>query len=91
MIDIKNFKYEDDDIISDAIITSYLNNEASEEFIEKYINDLKFQRYIKKNCLIKKINKDYLNRLYNDYHSEDDEDVVEEYNYITSVNPTRWI
>ena len=54
MIDIKNFKYEDDDIISDAIITSYLNNEASEEFIEKYINDQKFQNYIKKNCLIKK-------------------------------------
>ena len=35
MIDIKNFKYEDDDIISDAIINSYLNNEASEKFTEK--------------------------------------------------------
>ena len=88
MIDIKNFKYEDDDIISDAIINSYLNNEASGEFTEKYMNDEKFQEYVKKNCLIKKINEKYLDRLYNDY---EDDKVVEEYDYITSINPTRWI
>lgn len=88
MIDIKNFKYEDDDIISDAIINSYLNNEASEGFTEKYMNDEKFQEYVKKNCLIKKINEKYLDRLYNDY---EDDKVVEEYDYITSINPTRWI
>lgn len=89
MIDIKDFKYEDDDIVSDAIVNSYLNKEASQDFIEKYINDIKFQNYIKKNCLIKKINKKYLIRLNKDY--EDDDSIEEEYNYITSVNPTRWI
>lgn len=89
MIDIKDFQYEDDDIVSDAIVNSYLNKEASQDFIEKYINDIKFQNYIKKNCLIKKINKKYLIRLNKDY--EDDDSIEEEYNYITSVNPTRWI
>ena len=88
MIDIKKFNYNDDDIISDAIINSYLNNEASEEFTKKYINEEKFREYIQKNCLVKKINKEYLNRLYNDY---EEDKIVEEYDYITSVNPTRWI
>jgi len=88
MIELIDFKYEDDDIISDAIINFYTNNKANQEFIEKYINDLKFQNYIKKNCLVKKINEKYLMRLYNDY---DEDNIVEEYDYITSVNPTRWI
>lgn len=88
MIEIKDFKYEDNDIISDAIINYYLNNNANKEFVEKYINDEKFQQYIKKNCLIKKISEKYLNRLYNDY---EEDKVVEEYDYITSINPTRWI
>lgn len=88
MIELKDFKYEDDDIISDAIINFYSNNKADLKFIKKYLNDLKFQEYIKKNCLIKKISEKYLMRLYNDY---DEDNIVEEYDYITSINPTRWI
>lgn len=88
MIELENYIYEDDDIISDTIINFCKNNKATEKFVNKYINDNKFNEYIKKNFLITKICEKYLTRLYNDY---EEDNVVEEYDYITSVNPTRWI
>ena len=43
---------------------------------------------MQKNFLVGKISVSYLLRLFNDY---DDDNVVDDYDYITSVNTTRWI
>lgn len=85
------FKYEEDDIISETIINFYTNlkeKETIEPVIERYINNRRFFEFIQKNFLINKICESYLLRLYNDF---DEDNVVDEYDYITSVNTTRWI
>lgn len=86
----KNFKYEEDDIISDTIMNfcETIDKEEINKFVNKYINDSKFYEYIQKNFLVNKISESYLIRLYNDY---EENNIVEEYDYITSVNTTRWI
>lgn len=87
----RDFKYEEDDIISDTIINFYKNSEEKEliePVIEKYINNKKFFEYIQKNFLINKICTLYLLRLYNDF---EEDNIIEEYDCITSVNTTRWI
>ncbi len=89
MIKLTDFVYDEDDVISDSIVNFYINNKADEKFIEKYISDNRFQKFVKKNFLMNKISDKYLTRLYNDYNDEDD--IVDEYDYITSVNTTRWI
>ena len=89
MIKLTDFIYDEDDIISDTIVNFYISNKADERFIEKYINDNRFQQFVKKNFLMNKISDKYLTRLYNDYNEEDD--IIDEYDYITSVNTTRWI
>lgn len=87
---ITEFKYEDDDIISDTIINyqTEFNKEAIQKFVDRYINDAKFYEYIQKNFLINKISESYLTRLYNDY---DEDNIIDEYDYIATVNTTRWI
>ena len=82
MIKLTDFVYDEDDVISDSIVNFYINNKADEKFIEKYISDNRFQKFVKK------ISIPYLMRLYNDYDSDN---IVNEYDYITSVNTTRWI
>lgn len=89
MIKLTDFVYDEDDVISDSIVNFYINNKADEKFIEKYISDNRFQKFVKKNFLMNKISDKYLTRLYNDYNDEDD--IIDEYDYITSVNTTRWI
>lgn len=90
---IDEFVYEDDDIVSDTIIT-FINSLSTEEikkvdkFMNLYINDSRFFDFIKKNFLINKISVDYLIRLLNDY---DEDTLVDDYDQITSVNITRWI
>lgn len=87
---IENFKYDEDDIVSDTIVNFCMNacGESIQPFIDKYMNDKKFFHFIQKNFLVNKISVSYLLRLYNDY---EDDNVVDEYDYITSVNTTRWI
>lgn len=88
---VTDYVYDDTDIVSDTIINFYNSNDCKEQlekFIDLYINDKSFHDYIQKNFLIKKISLAYLLRLYNDY---DCNNVVDEYDYITSVNTTRWI
>lgn len=86
-----NFSYDDTDIISDTIINFYNSCDCKEQIkdiIDLYISDKRFFDYIQKNFLIKKVSVSYLLRLYNDY---DLDNVVDEYDYITSVTTTRWI
>lgn len=86
-----DFTYDDTDIVSDTIINFYNSCDCKEqldEFINLYISDKLFFDYIQKNFLVKKVSESYLLRLYNDY---DCDNVVDEYDYITSVNTTRWI
>ena len=86
-----DFKYEEDDLISETIMNFYANSnekEKIEQVIEKYINNKKFFEFVQKNFLINKISELYLIRLYNDF---EEDNIVDEYDYITSVNTTRWI
>ena len=53
-----------------------------------YFSNKEFFLYIQKNFLVKKISIPYLMRLYNDYDSDN---IVNEYDYISRVNTTRWI
>ena len=91
MISIDDFVYDDTDIISDTIINFYNSCDCKSEIddiIKLYISDNKFFEYIQKNFLVKKISVSYLLRLFNDYDSDN---IVDEYDYITCVNTTRWI
>ncbi len=86
-----DFKYDDNDIISDAIISFYNacdRKEELDEIIKLYISDKKFFDFVQKNFLFNKLSVSYLSRLFNDY---DDDSVLDEYDAITSVNTTRWI
>ena len=86
-----DFKYDDNDIISDTIITfynSYSNKDEIKDIINLYINDSCFFQFVQKNFLVKNMSASYLRRLYNDYDSND---IVDELDIITSVNTTRWI
>lgn len=86
-----DFKYDDNDIISDTIITfynSYSNKDEIKDIINLYINDSSFFQFVQKNFLVKNMSASYLRRLYNDYDSND---IVDELDIITSVNTTRWI
>lgn len=89
---IDQFKYEETDTISDTIISFYkeLTNkeqEQIEKIIELYINNKSFYNYIQKNILIKKIDTNYLIRLYNDF---DNDNLIDSYDTIV-VNTSRWI
>lgn len=89
---IEQFKYEETDTISDTIISFYkeLTNkeqEQIEKIIELYINNKSFYNYIQKNILIKKIDTNYLIRLYNDF---DNDNLIDSYDTIV-VNTSRWI
>ena len=86
-----DFKYDDNDIISDTIINFYNTCDCRSEIfdiVNLYTSDKKFFDYIQKNFLVQKISVSYLLRLYNDYDSDN---IVDEYDYITSVSTTRWI
>jgi len=88
---INDFKYDENDIISETIISFYNscdNKDEIQDFVERYVGDKKFFDYVQKNFLVKKISVSYLLRIFNDY---DDDNVVDDYDYITSVNTTRWI
>lgn len=88
---INDFKYDESDIISETIISFYNscdNKDEIQDFVERYVGDKKFFEYVQKNFLVKKISVSYLLRIFNDY---DDDNVVDDYDYITSVNTTRWI
>lgn len=90
MYDI-NFLYDDNDIISDTIISFYNSCECKSEIydiVNMYVSDNKFFDFIQRNFLVNKISVSYLVRLYNDYDSDN---VIDDYDYITSVNTTRWI
>ncbi len=90
MCDTK-FSYEDDDIISDAIFSLYNSCDCKAdlfEFMSLYSDNKKFYNYIQKNCLINKVDVSYLLRLFNEY---EENDVVDDYDYISCVNTTRWI
>ena len=87
----RDFKYDEDDLISETIMNFYESSnekEKIEQVIEKYINNKKFFEFVQKNFLINKISESYLTRLYNDF---EEDNIVDEYDYITSVNTTRWI
>ena len=60
----------------------------SNRFIYSDVIPLIIADYIQKNFLVKKISVSYLLRLYNDHDSDN---IVDEYDYITSVSTTRWI
>lgn len=86
-----NFLYEDTDIISDTIMNFYNSCECKgeiQDIINLYISDKKFFDFVQKNFLVKKVSVSYLLRLYQDYDSDN---IIDEYDYITSVNTTRWI
>jgi len=90
---IYDFKYDDSDIVSDAIVNFYKkvdnkDNDKLNKIIDLYINDKKFFKFVQKNFLIRKLSVDYLIRLFNDY---DDTSIIDDYDMITSVNTTRWI
>ncbi len=91
MVCVDDFVYDDTDIISDTIINFYNSCDCKSEIddiISLYMNDKKFFEFVQKNFLVKKISVSYLLRLFNDY---DTDNIVDEYDYITSVNTTRWI
>ena len=91
MVCVDDFVYDDTDIISDTIINFYNSCECKSEIddiVKLYVSDKKFFEFVQKNFLVKKISVSYLLRLYNDYDSDN---IVDEYDYITSVNTTRWI
>lgn len=86
-----SFSYDDEDIISDSIFNFYNSCDCKAdlyEFMSLYTNNKKFYTYIQKNCLINKVDVSYLLRLFNDY---EENDVVDDYDYISCVNTTRWI
>jgi hypothetical protein len=90
MLDL-DFVYDDDDVISDAIICFYDSCDCKFEIkdvIYKYVNDRGFYDFVQKNFLISKIGVSYLLKLLNDY---DGDSVMDDYYYITSVNTSRWI
>ena len=91
MVCVDDFVYDDTDIISDTIINFYNSCDCKSEIddiIKLYVSDKKFFEFVQKNFLVKKISVSYLLRLFNDYDSDS---IVDEYDYITSVNTTRWI
>ena len=91
MVCVDDFVYDDTDMISDTIINFYNSCDCKSEIddiIKLYISDKKFFEFVQKNFLVKKISVSYLLRLFNDYDSDN---IVDEYDYITSVNTTRWI
>ena len=91
MVCVDDFVYDDTDIISDTIINFYNSCDCKSEIddiINLYISDKKFFDFVQKNFLVKKISVSYLLRLFNDYDSDN---IVDEYDYITNVNTTRWI
>ena len=84
--------YVYDDIISDTIINFYNSCDCKpliDDFVKLYVSDGKFFDFIQNNFLVKKIDVSYLLRLYKDYDVSDN--IEDEYDYITSVNTTRWI
>jgi len=90
-MNVCDFKYDEDDIISDTIISFYNgcdDKDSIGDIVERYVSDKSFFEYMQKNFLVGKISVSYLLRLFNDY---DDDNVVDDYDYITSVNTTRWI
>lgn len=90
MCDI-SFSYDDNDIISDTIFNFYNSCDCKDEifeFINLYVSDKRFYQYVQRNFLVKKISCSYLMRLFNDYDSDN---IIDEYDYITSVSTTRWI
>lgn len=90
MCDI-SFSYDDNDIISDTIFNFYNSCDCKDEifeFINLYVSDKRFYQYVQRNFLVKKISYSYLMRLFNDYDSDN---IIDEYDYITSVSTTRWI
>lgn len=89
-MNIHDFKYDESDVVSDSIINFCIsiNDDDIQPFIDRYINDKKFFDFVQKNFLINKLCVDYLLRLYNDF---EDDNVIDEYDYITSVDTTRWI
>ena len=91
MVSVDDFVYDDTDIISDTIINFYNSCDCKSEIddiVKLYVSDKKFFEFVQKNFLVKKISVSYLLRLFNDYDSDN---IVDEYDYITSVNTTRWI
>lgn len=85
------FKYDDNDIVSESIVNFYNNldnNNMIKDFVDLYINDKKFFDFVQKNFLIGKLSIDYLLRLFNDY---DDDSIIDDYDEINYVNTTRWI
>ena len=86
-----SYVYDDSDIISDVIVNFYNLCDCKDElkgFMDCYFSNKEFFLYIQKNFLVKKISIPYLMRLYNDYDSDN---IVNEYDYISRVNTTRWI
>lgn len=81
--------------LEDSILEFYNTCESKtqiENIIELYKNDEKFYNFVQKKLLINKISISYLQRLYNDYNNEHEtENIVNDYDYITKVNTTRWI
>ena len=91
MVSVMNFKYDDTDIISDTIINFYESlddRSILDNVINLYISDKKFFDFIQKNFLINKVSSSYLLRLFNDF---EDDNVIDDYDIIESVNTTRWI
>lgn len=91
MIGTVDFKYDDTDIISDAIINFYeslSDKSILSGFINLYVSDKGFFNFIQKNFLINRMSSSYLVRLYNDYEKDD---FVDSYDVIERVNTTRWI
>ena len=91
MISVLDFKYDDTDIVSDAIINFYeslADRSILDGFINLYISDKKFFDFIQKNFLISKIDSSYLLRLFNDY---EEDYIIDEYDCVDRVTTTRWI
>ncbi len=80
-----------DDVISETLLGFYDSCDRKSEIkkiIDLYISDKVFFNYIQKNFLVNRVSIEYLIRLYNDF---DTDNIVDEYDYITNVNTTRWI
>ena len=83
--------YKYDDFVSDSIFNFYNSCEDKcllKKFIDLYISDVAFFDFVHKNFLIDRLDTSYLLHLFEDYDSDN---IVDEYDYITSVNTTRWI
>lgn len=88
---ISDFKYDDNDIISDVIINFYESSNDKEklkEFIDLYTGCNNFYNFVQKNFLINKISDDYLLKFINDF---DDFSDFDDYDVVTCFNTTKWI